>query len=91
MQAIASSRSSTMAELLKPIMKAFDNVLERRLLPIRSISAQVLCRADAGCMLSKPVDCLWRLIINLRNMGVIPAYLKVQHSAWLCRQIMRTV
>ncbi|KAL4439666.1 hypothetical protein ABPG75_002667 [Micractinium tetrahymenae] len=40
LQTIANSRGSTMAELLKPIMKAFDSILERRLLPIRSINTQ---------------------------------------------------
>jgi len=40
-QEIATSRAMAIPELLKPITKAFDNVLERRLLPIRSITAQV--------------------------------------------------
>lgn len=30
-----------MSALLRPITKAFDSILERRLLPIRSITAQV--------------------------------------------------
>ncbi|PSC74456.1 transformation transcription domain-associated -like [Micractinium conductrix] len=37
---IATARSTTVSDLLKPIMKAFDSILERRLLPIRSITAQ---------------------------------------------------
>lgn len=61
MQRIAESSSMTMVDLLKPIMKAFDNVLERRFLPIRSISAQVLCRAAAGaCCARQRVSCSGR-------------------------------
>lgn len=41
LQAIAASRDTSVAELLKPITKASDNILDRRLLPIRSITAQV--------------------------------------------------
>lgn len=40
-QAIADAHGSTVAVLLKPLTKAFDSILERRLLPIRSITAQV--------------------------------------------------
>ncbi|KAL4854024.1 Transcription-associated protein 1 [Chlorella vulgaris] len=40
LQAIAKSRGTSTAELLRPIIQAFDSILERRLLPIRSITAQ---------------------------------------------------
>lgn len=40
-QAIASSRGVAITALLKPIKKALDSILDRRLLPIRSIAAQV--------------------------------------------------
>lgn len=44
LQAIAKSRGTSTAELLRPIIQAFDSILERRLLPIRSITAQVRTR-----------------------------------------------
>ncbi|PRW20721.1 phosphotransferase inositol or phosphatidylinositol kinase [Chlorella sorokiniana] len=40
LQAIADGRSCTVATLLKPISKALDSILDRRLQPIRSIAAQ---------------------------------------------------
>lgn len=40
LQALADLRSASVAALLKPITKALDGILDRRLLPIRSITTQ---------------------------------------------------
>lgn len=50
-QAIAEARRTTVHEMLKPITKAFESILERRLLPIRSIAAQVGGQAGGVCLL----------------------------------------
>ena len=47
LQAISNARATSVATLLKPIVKALDSILDRRLLPIRSITAQV-CRRWPG-------------------------------------------
>mgnify|MGYP001810958907 CR=1 FL=1 len=52
MQEIATARSTTVSDLLKPIMKAFDSILERRLLPIRSITAQARAWGRSGALAS---------------------------------------
>lgn len=41
-QAIADAQSCTIADLLKPIAKVLDSILDRRLQPVRSITAQVV-------------------------------------------------
>jgi hypothetical protein len=46
LQVIANARGATVPDLLKPVMKAFENILDRRMLPIRSITSQV--RAGVG-------------------------------------------
>lgn len=42
LQVIADGRGSSVASLLKPITRALDSILDRRLQPIRSITAQVM-------------------------------------------------
>jgi hypothetical protein len=41
LQVIANTQGAAVPDLLKTVLKAFDNILDRRLLPIRSITGQV--------------------------------------------------
>ena len=41
LQVIANTQGAAVPDLLKSVLKAFDNILDRRLLPIRSITGQV--------------------------------------------------
>lgn len=79
-----------MAELLKPIMKIFDDFLETRLLPIRSISSQVLCKADCDLCSASQLRGLLAARDFPRPFGATATLQRAWHPAWLCRQTLHT-